>query len=155
LKERNVELKKVKIARFMSEDSTAFTAELWVDGNLIGHVKNSGQGGNNLLDPADWTPEGHAKVREFEEWCETQPPSVFEGHSLSMNSDLFLGLLIEDYEENAMLKRRCKKHMLVKLVEHAGGEFAQYTAPYTPAFAARVKASEGDKLVEIINERFL
>jgi hypothetical protein len=155
LKERNVELKKVKIARFMSEETTAFTAELWVDGKQIGVVKNEGRGGNNQLDPHEWTPEGHAKVREFEEWCETQPPSVFEGYSLSMNSDFFLGLLIEDYEETAMLKRRCKKHMLVKLVEHAEGEFAQYTAPYTPAFAARVKASEGDKLMEIINERFL
>ena len=44
------ELRKVKIARHMSEETTAFTADLWVDDKHIGHVKNDGRGGANFID---------------------------------------------------------------------------------------------------------
>jgi hypothetical protein len=156
MEQRTVELRKVKIARFMSEETTAFTAELWVDGNLLGHVKNDGRGGNNQLDPAQWTPEGHAQIREFEAWCRNQPAEEFDGKSLSMNCDFFLGLLLEQYEENAMLKRKCKRNVMIKLVGQEEGRYSEYKGrTYAPEIAASIREHFGDKLVEIINERFL
>ena len=44
-----VELKKVKIAKFLSEETTAFSAQLWVDNEYIADVSNEGRGGNNRI----------------------------------------------------------------------------------------------------------
>jgi len=38
------ELRKVKVYRGMSEETTAFTAQLWVDGEHIAYLKNDKRG---------------------------------------------------------------------------------------------------------------
>ncbi len=42
-----IELKKLKVAKHLSEETTAFSAELHVDGVLAAYVSNHGQGGCN------------------------------------------------------------------------------------------------------------
>jgi hypothetical protein len=40
-----IELKKIKLLKSLSEETPAYTADLYVDGKLLGHVSNHGQGG--------------------------------------------------------------------------------------------------------------
>jgi len=49
-----ISLKKVKVSHELSEETVAFTADLYVDDKNVGTVKNHGQGGSHdiYLDPA-------------------------------------------------------------------------------------------------------
>lgn len=44
-----VELKKLAIYQRLSEETTAFSADVWIDGQKVGHAKNDGQGGATLV----------------------------------------------------------------------------------------------------------
>jgi hypothetical protein len=45
-----VELRKVKVCKFASEETTCYQAEVWVDGVLVGHSRNDGKGGCDMVD---------------------------------------------------------------------------------------------------------
>lgn len=47
-----ITLKKVKSLASLSEETIAYTADLYVDGVLLGHVSNHGQGGADEFHPA-------------------------------------------------------------------------------------------------------
>ncbi len=46
-----IELKNIKISSFLSQETTAYTAALYVDGRKIGTVENDGHGGCDLFSP--------------------------------------------------------------------------------------------------------
>lgn len=48
----NFDLKRVKYSEHLSEETPAFTCEIWENGKLIAYCKNDGCGGNNLITPA-------------------------------------------------------------------------------------------------------
>ena len=72
------ELRKVKVYRGMSEETEAFTAQLWVDGNYIADLKNDGHGGaNRITHRFDERTDGDGlntrpQVKAFEDWCREQ-----------------------------------------------------------------------------------
>ena len=149
-----VELKKVKIAKFLSEETTAFSAQLWVDGEYIADVSNEGRGGNNRINQFVNGDNTRDKVEAFEKWCKEQPPYVDEDGELSMNDDLYISRMVEDYQEQQQLKRWCKTKTIIRLEGTGKGEYLAYKRPYSAYFAQRGRATE-PKLVEIINERFI
>ena len=151
-----VELRKVKIARHLSEETTAFTADLWVDDKHIGYVKNSGHGGDNQV---DHRYDGNGlntrdEVRAFQAWCTEQPPYKSDWGEVTMSDDFYITLLLEEWEENRFVKRLCKKETLFRLEGDPEKEYRSYKAVYTPPFAERIRAKHPD-LIEIINERFI
>jgi len=158
------ELKKVKIARSLSQDSTAFTAQLWVDGEYIADVSNDGRGGNNRI-MHRFDGKGlntRDKVEAFRKWCEGQPPRTIAVNdapgaktaSVAMDADLYISLMLEDYEEQQQIKRWCKTKTVIRLKSDKPGEFHIYKKVYDPAFAQRIRDKE-PTLVEILNERYL
>jgi len=151
-----VELRKVKIARSLSEETTAFTADLWVDDKHIGYVKNSGHGGNNQIDHR-YDGKGlntRDEVRAFSAWCKEQPPHVSEYGESPMSDDFYISLLLEDWEENQYVKRLCKNKTLFRLEGDQEREYRTYKGAYTPERAASIRERHPD-VVEIINERFI
>ena len=40
-----IELKKLKVAEHLSEETTAYSADVYVNGKCIGYAQNNGQGG--------------------------------------------------------------------------------------------------------------
>jgi len=86
----NVELRKVQIHEDMSDESTCFSAEIWVDGKKLAHVQNDGMGGSHCYQPRgglngpDW--------RAFEEHCKAQP------HEYDFDiTDQFIDKLLEEH----------------------------------------------------------
>ncbi len=86
-----ISLKKIQVFDGMSEETIAFTAELFLDGEHVGYVKNQGVGGANTYAPA--TPravEGIRKThdRAAESGCPFEPLDsiinicILGGHSL-------------------------------------------------------------------------
>jgi hypothetical protein len=151
------ELRRVKVAKNMSEETTAFTAQLWVDGGHIADVRNDGRGGANHLMPVGTfkNPAGNTlhRIRAFEAWCDAQPPHQSEYGPLEMTADYYVTLMLEDYEEERWLKRLCKKKTIVRLEGAKAGDFSAYNKPYSPRYAAELRLSE-PKLIEVVNERF-
>jgi hypothetical protein len=142
-----VELKKVKIAQYLSEETTAFAAQLWVDGEYIADVSNNGHGGSNSIHHRfdDKGLNTRDKVQAFEAWCEAQP---------DMRTDYYISLMVDDYQEQRQVKRWCKTQTVIRLEDDKPGEFRTYKRPYDPEFAQRIR-SEEPKLVEILNERYI
>jgi hypothetical protein len=92
-----IEVKKIKHARSLSEETNAFTAALYVDGEHVADCKNSGQGGQTDIYPKyDTNTEKRQHYREVilkaEAFCKTLPK--YEGN-LSMSLDFYIDLEIE------------------------------------------------------------
>tara|TARA_R100001086_G_scaffold46873_1_gene20624 strand:- start:465 stop:938 length:474 start_codon:yes stop_codon:yes gene_type:complete len=151
-----VELKKVKIAKYLSEETTAFAAQLWVDGEYIADVSNNGHGGSNRINHRF---DGNGlntrdKVESFEKWCEEQPDHESPHGSLGMNADFYISLMVDDYQSQQEMKRWCKTKTVVRLKGDPEGTFHIYKRPYDSAFADWIRRKEPD-LVEIMNERYI
>lgn len=68
----NIELKNIKVSETLSEETTAFTATLYVDGKRVGSCDNHGQGG-----PTDYRADGadnEVVLEKAEKYCEGLPP---------------------------------------------------------------------------------
>lgn len=95
-----IELKKLKIAEHMSEETTAFTAEIYVNGKHAGYAKNDGRGG--CTDYRSYDDEGRLLIRAAEKHCETLPDQKYDmggGRDpfvMKMNLENFIDQLIED-----------------------------------------------------------
>jgi len=157
---KTVELKGVKIASNMSEETIAFTGVLWINGAKAADLKNDGQGGDNRA----WFKDRELE-RAFNAYCEALPPEpVTDAWAIErgftdpspMNADLWISLEVGKIDEARYWKRKCAKTMCIILKSHKDGQFTQYKAwPYSSSAAAEVRTIHGDELVEIINERFI
>ncbi len=85
-----IELRKFKHYPRLSEETNAFSADVYVDGILIAWAANDGRGGENRLDVAE--PKHRAKVSEMHTWAMQQP--AHEG--LSMNLDFYISLMVDE-----------------------------------------------------------
>lgn len=151
----SIQLKNVKIAWNMSEETTAFTATLYIDGKLAAHVKNEGTGGDNYPRFTDRELE-----KEFHEFCKNLPPEYLDDDDdepYPMTYDSFLGNLLSEWILNDDWKKACKKGVVYTLTSHKDGEYMLWKVPYSPEMAKRVREqySETGNLKEIINERFI
>jgi hypothetical protein len=105
-----IELRKMKSAPSMSQETNAFTAEVWVDGVRRGTARNDGHGGPNHVEPASLALEIEAHAR-------TLPPvKVPWGRGeLEMCGDLLLGRMVQRALEGKRLERMLKtKTVLLK-----------------------------------------
>ena len=149
----SIQLKNVKIAWNMSEETTAFTATLYIDGAKAAYVKNEGTGGDNHPRFMDRELE-----KEFHEFCKSLPPEYLDDDDdepYPMTYDSFIGNLLTEWISNDDWKKACKKGIAVVFKRHAKGEYSTIKGAYTPARAQQVRDHYGDELVEIINERFI
>jgi hypothetical protein len=77
------ELRKVKVYRGMSEETEAFTAQLWVDGNYIADLKNDGHGGANRMTPDYYISrmlDDHMEEQKVKRWCKTKTVVKLASH---------------------------------------------------------------------------
>lgn len=66
-----IELKKISVNLRMSEETTMFIADLYINGKNVGQCKNDGRGGNT--DYRGFTKENNELIREAEAYCKTLP----------------------------------------------------------------------------------
>lgn len=118
------ELKKLKIAKQLSEETTAFTAEVWIDGKLAFHAKNSGQGGADIYYKMGDITEGQVNA-----WLLENHPKVQLCEDLVVDPDLetIVGQLIDRAEAEKQLKRMLKSKIVL-----IDGQDAVYTVKAEP-----------------------
>jgi hypothetical protein len=147
-----IELKNLKVSPHLSQETNAFTADIWLDGKRVGHARNQGHGGNTDICIEDPTTR-----QRLQDWCKAQPPvpSSYGGDPLPMDDELYIDRLVEKAEKLKIVKdqlRRKKGKTLVKLRDDPRNSFSVWNVPYTPEVGAKIRAAQGDKLLVIFNE---
>ena len=154
----NAELRKVKEYAGLSPDSIAFNAELWIDGTLAAHVEADGHGGSVFFRYVD---RNHGKSEfetAFEAWLSAMPPVPCDDFGpMDMDSELWVGQELDRINLEKTLQRKCARNTLIRMVGDLDTEFRSFkpARKYSPAFAAQLREKHGDKLIEILNERFI
>lgn len=150
----NIILKNLKIAKFLSEETLAFTATIYVDGKKVGEVSNDGHGGPNRyhFDAFDGK-KGYEIEQELQAWANTQPPNK-EFPFLKVDLDMIVARLMDKEEESKQLRRWCKKETLFMLEGDAEGQWRTVKAPYSDRVQAFLDNKYGSKVVRIANKEF-
>lgn len=104
-----IELKKIKVSESLSEETTAFTADVFVDGTCIGYAKNGGYGGETEL---CFNRSADSPLRKLadqaHEWAKAQPPVNYGLMNIPMTLDLYVDIIIENHlraKEEAKVKK--------------------------------------------------
>lgn len=138
----NITLRNVKINKRLSEETTCFSANLYVDGKFAASVANRGQGG-----PDECRFVSHAVERAFHAYCAGLPPVELEGVSLPMDAELLVGRLLQVHENTKL----CRTKTVFRLKSDAGSMFVMQTR-FSPDVKAFLLKKHGANLAEILNE---
>lgn len=108
-----IELKSVKFFEALSEETNAFTANVWVNGKKAGYAKNDGHGGCTFIRAY---PEQRELFNEAENWLLEQPqinigtkeqPYMVDSDMETKVDSLFEEWL--DKKEQKKLQKNCEK----------------------------------------------
>ena len=104
-----IELKNVKFSEHLSEETNAFTADIYVNGVKAGYAKNSGQGGCTDC-------RAHFEHRDLfaqaEKYLSTLPPTKLPGYTFELESNME-NLVDELFEK--WLKEQANKKVAKKM----------------------------------------
>ncbi len=133
-----IELKNVKIHRAMSEETTAFNADLWVNDVKVGSASNRGHGGCN--DVTLGMGQDIALLAQMRDHCKALPPVVTDYGPLDMDLDFFISRLVEREEVVNTVRRGMKTKVYLL---NAKGQMCN-TRKLTPAQIAAFKPGPGE-----------
>ncbi|WP_324759027.1 hypothetical protein [Sphingobacterium thalpophilum] len=118
-----IELKNIHHSIQLSEETEAFTANLYINGVHAGHAKNEGHGGNTHYRAED--EKGRELIRQAEEYCKTLPPILYPADngmgmfSIDMDLEQYIDDLLNKYiekKETAKFNAQLDKTMLKGIV---------------------------------------
>jgi len=110
-----IELKNIKFSEHLSEETNAFTADIFVNRKKVGYAKNDGHGGCTWYHP--YSVEDRAIINEAEKYCLGLPPIKYSTLEIPMNLEFKIDLLFEDWlkkDLNKKLKKDCLKGICVE-----------------------------------------
>lgn len=127
-----VEVKNVKVPRHLSEETTAFTASLYIDGKRVGTAQNRGTGGCTVITPL--SPEAGRSIAAAEQHFKEQTVAVdfAPGGAMRDSLDFKIDRLVERFQHERDVKRLVRNKTVFV---HNG---AVYTSP-APSSAVRAR----------------
>jgi len=126
-----IELKNLKISKALSQETLAFTANLYIDGKKVAVASNSGQGGGSYATFTD-----SAARLAFQAHCK----------SLGKPDEFVLDDLVEETENQKICK--------TKTMFRFDGQVYSLNTKFGPEVKAWLDAKYGHGKVEIINEKY-
>ena len=141
-----VELKNLKINKRLSEETTCFSATLYVEGKKVAEVTNRGCGGNN-----DYHVIDKQLFDKFKEFLKTLPDveTVWSPTPIKMDVDLYVDFLMNKME----VEKLCKKGLVFRLVGDEQGVYRTLTGPISDEGRQWLRNKFGEQLAEIVNDR--
>jgi len=109
-----IELKQIKFSEALSEETNAFTANLYINGIKVGYCKNQGHGGCTNYN-AD-TPEFRILIADAEAYCKTLPNVKYKGMEWAQSLENVIDQLMEDWldaKEVKKMERKMKTCILI------------------------------------------
>jgi hypothetical protein len=135
-----LELKKIKYFDPGSQETSCYTAVLYVDGKKFADVSNSGQGGADNVYPV---AGGHEAVRDLEKRIKATFPRIkseYHADGLEPSLEIICNVLLVGH----LVRKDFRKAMRrVTYVKGDGREVYQLSAKYkpTPEIIASIKAT--------------
>lgn len=151
-----VEIKNLKVAEHLSEETLAFTASVWINGKKAGHAKNSGRGGNTDVDlyywegdQAKWNKELHRELAEHVK----QFTWELDGEQIPYEVDFYIDKLVDDEYERQQVKRWCRTKTVFRIPgkTYEEGQYELMKKKFTKEVAKGLRILHG-KDVLILNE---
>lgn len=142
----NLAIKSVKIAG--GEETVRFELKLYINGKFAAHVSNGGTGG-----PHRWY------------WESLELKSLFNQHVQYLDSqgkfeykveqgDQLIDEMVADFQETKQLKTWCRTQIVIRLVGDEPGQYRTIKGKYSPQVKESLIKRYGNKIEEIINDRF-
>lgn len=104
-----IELRKLKIVRALSEETTCYTAEIWIDGRIAFHASNRGHGGAD-----HYRRLGDVTEAEVDAWVKAnQAARTVLGHELESSLENHVAVLIDEAEAITTLRRRLRTSIVI------------------------------------------
>jgi hypothetical protein len=103
-----IELRKLRLAKHLSQETPAYSAEIWIDGERAFLASNHGTGG----------PDFYQKVGRFTEedvqaWLKANRPTRTDyGMTFDHDLECEVARLIDRSETSASLKRKLRNHIV-------------------------------------------
>ncbi len=136
-----IELRRITYNDALSQETSAYTADVYIDGELAFHARNQGTGGADLFHKVGrWTEI------EVNQWLvANRPPRSFGRYSYDHDLEVEVGdLLARELE-----RRRLKRLMRTCLVTIERGQIFQYPLRKRPVdtIISAVRATNPDAII--------
>lgn len=122
-----IELKNIKFSEAMSEETNAFTANLYINGKNVGYCKNQGHGG--CTDYNSNTPEDRKVIAEAETYCKALPKIKWKDMEFDQSLESVIDQLLEDWlkaKETKKFERKMLKAILVGSPDENRSSYSYY-----------------------------
>ena len=143
-----IELKNIKIAQHLSEETTAFTGDLFVNSKKIAFVKNGGTGGNTGYQLYDINDRD--LLRQAEDHCRNLPPVAYpnpgssgEALQIPMSLEHYIDKLLDAYRQRKDIEKHQRNSVLVGI----SGEY-YHQLKFAKPIAAILKLPNGIELIK-------
>ena len=132
---------KFKEVKEMSEETMAMTADILMDGTVIGRATNDGHGECN-------------RYYFNDRGCEFNTAFEVAAKECGLEVDCFFARLINAFDIKKTLTRWAKSKNTYVKMEGAGRSWATYKVPYSPEVKAKINPSDGRVIAYFLNEEF-
>lgn len=112
-----IELKSIKFSESLSEETNAFTANIYINDKKVGYCKNDGQGG--CTDYNADSRELRPIIAEAEAYCKTLPPEIWRGKEFPQSLESVINNQLENWltaKAVAKAKKRMNKLMTTAIL---------------------------------------
>ncbi|MCY1170880.1 hypothetical protein [Sphingomonas echinoides] len=136
-----IELRSISYSAALSQETAAFSAEVWIDGELAFHARNQGTGGADFYHQVGrWTET------EVDTWLKANRPQRCHG-DVAFDHDLEIE--VSDLLLRAVEGRRLKRLLRTNLITIENDQILQYPLRKRPlAIVARaVRATNPDAVI--------
>lgn len=150
----NIELKNIKHSPSLSEETNAFTANLYLDGKRAAYVKNDGQGGSTSY-LAD-SKEVWDLIKQAENYCKSLPDKHYpkdkysEGFSIKMNLENYIDDLLEAHlskKELEKVEKKVLKDMEKGIVFGKPNDFSWIVQTFSVPLSNVLKHPRGSEII--------
>lgn len=139
-----IELKSIKFSEAMSEETNAFTANLYINGKKVGYCKNQGHGG--CTDYNSDSPEFRPVIAEAEAYCKSLPVTKWKGMEFDQSLESVIDGLLEDWlkaKEVLKMERKMQRAILVGVPNGNSYGLYKFVVPLSKIPVEQLQASVG------------
>ena len=137
-----IELRRISYSATLSQETAAFSAQVWIDGELAFHARNEGTGGADF-----YRQVGRWTEAQVDAWLKANRPPRFLGEDLACDHDLEIE--VSDLLSRAIEGRPLRRLLKTRLITIEKDRILPYPLRKRPlAIVARaVRATNPDAII--------